>query len=204
MSSSSSNLKLFIVHPSLDLSCSFASDVTEAMLVVKNKRNSEVYFDFNSSTKNPIVLTPTWPPCHVVANKEFFVFAYWSGLQERSISDQTTDGGDACTRYVRYTSHLYVLVSIWLLYLFIINLPVFSWSVWKAQGTTRAVLVSTPQISLEAEVLIPLQEFALSMKQQRLQLEHCNHNKNVIKSTRLGYQVRFLENCPPAPPLSQN
>ena len=57
-SSSSLNLKLFIVHPSLDLNCSFASDVTAAMLVIKYKRNSKLYFHLNSSRKKYIVLTP--------------------------------------------------------------------------------------------------------------------------------------------------
>ena len=51
-SSSSITLKLFIVHPSLDLNCSFASDVTAAMLLVKNKRNSKLFFHVNSSRKN--------------------------------------------------------------------------------------------------------------------------------------------------------
>ena len=58
MSSLSSNRKIFIVHPSLDLNCSFASDVTAAMLVVKYKRNSKLYFQVNSSRKNSFVLTP--------------------------------------------------------------------------------------------------------------------------------------------------
>ena len=195
-SSSSFTLKLFIVHPSLDLNCSIASDVTAAMLLVKNKRNSKLFFHVNSSRKNSFVLTPNMAALSRGCKPRILCVC----SVERNTGTVSTDGRDACTTYVRYTSHSSVLVSIWLLYLFIINLPVFSWSIWKAQGTTRAVFVSTHQISLEAEILIPLQEFALSMKQQRLQLEHCDHNKSLVKSTLLGYQVRFLANCPPTHP----
>ena len=57
--------------------CSFARDVTAAMLVVKNKTVSlrwELNSIFMQILRNKIVLywPPTWPPCHVVANQEFW------------------------------------------------------------------------------------------------------------------------------------
>ena len=54
--------------------CWFARDVTAAMLVVKRQKHfsplgTKLYFE-----KNSIVLTPTWPPCNVVANQEFSIY----------------------------------------------------------------------------------------------------------------------------------
>ena len=56
--------------------CWFASDVTAAMLGVKNKKRfsplgNELYFDANFAQKFLLYWPPTWPPCYVVANQEY-------------------------------------------------------------------------------------------------------------------------------------
>ena len=94
-SSSSFTLKLFITHPSLDLNCSFASDVTAAMLLVKNKRNSELYFQLNSSRKNSFVLTPNMAALSRGCKPRILCVC----SLERKTGKVSTDGRDACTKW---------------------------------------------------------------------------------------------------------
>ena len=91
-----------IVHPSLDLNCSIASDVTAAMLLVKNKRNSKLFFHVNSSRKNSFVLTPNMAALSRGCKPRILCVC----SLERNTGTVSTDERDACTTYVRYTSHL--------------------------------------------------------------------------------------------------
>ena len=71
-----SNLKFTELFFSHIFNCWFASDVTAAMLVVKNKSIS-LRWEMDSilmqisAEKFLLYWPPTWPPCHVVANQEY-------------------------------------------------------------------------------------------------------------------------------------
>ena len=57
------------------LNCWFARDVTAAMLGGQEQKHfsplgTKLYFHVNSTRKISIVLNPTWPPYHVVANQQ--------------------------------------------------------------------------------------------------------------------------------------